>query len=117
MLTLLSVAMMVLDHRENHMDSIRSFLSVIVYPIQSLVNLPRESGYWLSENITTRQALQEENTSLHAQGLLMKFRLQKLETLKAENSRLRQLLDSSSKVEERVIIHGTFFTPRHSEQG
>ncbi len=104
MLALLSVAMMVLDHRENYMDSIRSLLSVIVYPIQSLVDLPRESGYWLSENITARQALQEENTSLHAQELLMKFRLQKLETLKAENSRLRQLLDSSSKVEERVII-------------
>ncbi len=96
--------MMVMDHRQNHMDSIRSVLSVVVYPIQYLVNLPRESGDWLSENLISRQALQEENASLRAQELLLKFRLQKLEALKAENDRLRQLLDSSSKVKERVVI-------------
>ncbi len=96
--------MMVLDHRQNHMDSIRSILSVVVYPIQYLVNLPRESGSWLSENLTTRQVLQEENASLRAQELLLKFRLQKLEALEAENDRLRQLLESSTKVKERVVI-------------
>lgn len=96
--------MMALDHRQNHMDSIRSVLAVVVYPIQYLVSLPRESGYWLSENLASRQVLLEENASLRAQELLLKFRLQKLEALKAENQRLRQLLDSSSRVEERVVI-------------
>lgn len=82
----------------------RDTFSVVTYPLQQLVNLPRTVGGWFEENLATRHALQAENTSLRAQNLLLNVRLQKLATLESENMRLRELLDSSFKINERVLI-------------
>ncbi len=103
-LALLSITMMSLDQRHHHMDSIRAVLSVIIYPLQRLIDLPRESGEWLAESLASRRFLLQENSQLHARQLLLRSRLQKMTALQAENSRLRKLLKSSSRVEERVLI-------------
>jgi len=103
-LALLSITMMSLDQRQHHMDSIRAVLSVILYPLQQLIDLPRESSEWLTESLASRRFLLQENSRLHAHQLLQRSRLQKMAALQAENSRLRKLLKSSSRVEERVLI-------------
>jgi len=95
---------MTLDHRYDHMKNVRAVLSVVIYPVQYLMNLPLATGIWISENMSARQHLMEENRSLHTQHLLLQSRLQKLEALEAENMRLRELLDSSFKVSEQVLI-------------
>lgn len=95
---------MMLDHRQHHLEYVRAVLSVFVYPVQYVVNLPITAGEWFSEGLTSRQDLLEENSSLQAQNLLLKRELQKLEILESENNRLRELLDSSLKVEERVLV-------------
>jgi len=101
---LTSVALMTMDHRQNHLDTIRAGLSLVVYPLQYLVDLPSAAGIWASENLTARATLQEENQQLRARQLLQEVRLQKLYALEAENTRLRELLNSASKVGEQVLI-------------
>ena len=101
---LLSVALMTLDHRQHHLGTMRASLSVIVYPLQFLVNLPGTAREWLGESFATRRTLQEENARLRTQHLVLKADLQKLAALEAENLRLRELLDSSFQVGERVLI-------------
>jgi len=101
---LLSTVMMTLDHRYQHLETFKQALGVLVYPIQFLVNLPWRTAEWVAEGVTTRQQLQEENANLRAEQLLLKGQLQKLAALQAENMRLRQLLDSSKKIGERVLI-------------
>ena len=103
-LSLLAIVMMSLDHRQQHMERLRAVLSVVLYPIQYVIGLPSETGLWLSENLASRHSLLEENKRLHAQQLLLRSRLQKLEAMEAENRRLRELLDSSFRVEGRVLI-------------
>ena len=95
---------MTLDHRYDHMKDVRSALSYVITPIYKLMNLPLETGIWISENLSSRQQLLEENRSLHTQHLFLQSQLQKLEALEAENMRLRELLDSSFKVSEQVLI-------------
>lgn len=95
---------MTLDHRQDHMKNVRAVLSVVIYPVQYLMNLPLAMGSWVSENLSSRQHLLEENETLRAQHLLLESRMQKLEALEAENMRLRGLLDSSSKVSEQVVV-------------
>ena len=95
---------MTLDHRENHLQAARSALSVLIYPIQQLSNLPHSGGKWIAEGLSTRQELQEENASLRTQIFLQQTQLQRLEGLMAENMRLRELLDSSRRINERVLI-------------
>ncbi|NOY62099.1 MAG: rod shape-determining protein MreC [Gammaproteobacteria bacterium] len=103
-LVVLSILLMTLDHRQQHLQDVRAALSLFVYPIQYVFNIPVSAGRWFSENVMTRQELLEENASLSAQRLLLEVRLQKLDVLKIENMRLRQLLDSSIKVNEKVLI-------------
>lgn len=103
-LVLASILLMTIDHRQHHLETLRGALSIVVYPIQFLINLPTTTRSWLQETFATRRGLQEENARLHAQHLLLQARLQKFEALEAENLRLRELLDSSFKVGERVLI-------------
>lgn len=86
---LASVILMTLDHRQNHLDGLRAGLSVALYPIQFLIDLPATAGSWLQDTFATRRTLQEENARLHAQHLLLEARLLKFEALEAENLRLR----------------------------
>lgn len=103
-LVLLSIGLMTIDHREHHLDSVRGGLSVLVYPLQWLVDLPVSTAEWFRESLSTRRELQEENASLRTQQLLLNTQLQKLEALEAENRRLRALLDSSFQVGKRPML-------------
>ncbi len=101
---LASVLLMTLDSRQHHLEAVRGVLSVIVYPLQFVVHAPFKGGKWLSENLAWRQSLIDENHRLREQHLLIQARLGRFEELAAENRRLRELLDSSAKVAERVLI-------------
>ncbi len=99
-----SVALMVMDQRQHHLEAVRSTLSVVLYPLNFIVNLPQSSSRWLSETFSTRKQLHEQNRSLRKENLLLQARQQKLVSLETENQRLRDLLDSSFKIGERVLI-------------
>lgn len=103
-LALVSIALMTLDHRQQHLQALRSSLQVVVFPLRYAVDMPFQIGRWVSENLASRQQLLEQNTSLRSQNLLLQARLQKYADLEAENRRLRALLDSSFKVTDRVLI-------------
>ena len=95
---------MVMDHKYKNLESLRASLSVIVYPLQMSIELPGAMSDWFSESLATRRKLQEENDSLRTQQLMQKVQMQKLASLEAENIRLRELLDSSFEVGEKVLI-------------
>ncbi len=100
----LSVVLMTVDRRANHLKTVRDTLSTVVYPLQVVVNLPIQWGHWLSENLAARSSLVSENERLRRELLIAGSRLEKYTELESENQRLRQLLDSAEKVGERVLI-------------
>ena len=95
---------MMMDHRQSHLESVRAALSIVVYPIQLAVELPGSVSGWFRESLATRRQLQEENVSLQTQLLMLKAQRQKLEALEIENIRLRELLDSSFEVGEKILV-------------
>lgn len=104
LLALLSIGLMTTDHRFHHLDAVRSSLSVLVYPLQYVVNVPAAMVGWAGETFNSRQTLQEQNVELRTQNELLKAQLQKFIAVETENQRLRQLLQSSRRVGERVLI-------------
>lgn len=86
------------------MENVRQVLSYVVYPIQYVVNLPNVGGEWWGEALSTRRELQEENRELMTRQLFLQTQLLKLESLEAENYRLRDLLDSSTDLNQPVLI-------------
>lgn len=101
---LLSVTLMTLDHRTSYVNSIRSSIAVLVYPVQYLVNFPGNVGDWASDSLTSRKTLQEDNATLRTQNLILTTQLQKLNFIESENIQLRNLLESSKRVGERILI-------------
>jgi rod shape-determining protein MreC len=95
---------MVGDHRLTQVEIIRSSLSVLIYPLQQLVNIPALIASRMSEKFASREALQAENERLRQLHFLTSAQLQKLTVLEAENRRLRRLLDSAARLPERAII-------------
>ena len=99
-----SVALMVLDHRDQHLKDIRRYLAAAVHPIHQLADAPFSAGRWARENLAARSDLLARNQHLARDVLVQNARLQRMATLEAENTRLRALLDSTAKVGDQVIV-------------
>lgn len=101
---MLSILLMVLDHRFHQTETLRSVLGTLTYPIQLLAELPADIGNWLADSFKGRTRLQTENHALRRENLKLKAELQQLASLQAENERLRDLLGSAYKIGNRVLV-------------
>ena len=99
-----SILLMVVDHRQNHLDAMRKAIGAAVYPIQLVVDAPFRLWEWIAEGTTTRNDLQLELSRLHTERMLTNARLQRLSALEAENARLRDLLEARSKFRDEIRV-------------
>lgn len=104
LLAIVSIVLMFVDQRFNHLEVVRSNISVALTPLRYLVSLPAHTGNWAGEWFTSFRDLVNENSNLKANSRILNARLQKMQVLQAENTRLRNLLGSSAKVADEVIV-------------
>jgi len=90
--------------RHGAFQSVRTSLSVTVYPVQLMISAPVKWVQYLFESVNAYTTLLEENRKLQDEALVLKTRLLTFAALEQENIRLRGLLDSSFKVGEQVLI-------------
>jgi len=100
----LSIVLIVADHRQHHLDMLRSTLTVVIYPLYYLANLPDNLARLMDGRLASETELRQANTTLRRENLALRARLQQFEALEAENMRLRDLLGSSLKLGDRVVI-------------
>lgn len=101
---LVSIALMVTDHKYFHLEVFRSGISSVVYPLQYTAGLAAELPRRLSTSLASRQALLQENAQLREEQLSLHSRLQRVAALEDENRRLRALLEASVELYERVQV-------------
>jgi len=104
LLGIFSILLMYFDHQRGHLQTVREALSVAVYPIRVVVDLPARALVWGSDSLSTRSRLLDENERLRREGLETRVRLQRLEALEAENGRLRALLESTPRLPDRLLV-------------
>lgn len=104
LLVILSVILMTVDRQAGHLDRVREGLAVLVYPVRIAVDVPYTAWDWLSAALASRSDLLEENEQLQRQLLELSFSQQQLAALRQENERLRELLESSQRVEQSVQV-------------
>ena len=100
----LSILLLVIDHRDNHLDAARRAIGATVYPLRVLVDAPVSLWRWTNETLASRNALQLENSRLNAERLLTQARLQRYSALEAENARLRAMLDARNRMRDEVRV-------------
>lgn len=95
---------MFVDHRGQHLNSLRNLLATLVTPLVYIADIPGDFALWGGERIRSRGELFEENESLKDEVFVLRTQLQKLVALKAENAQLRNLLGTEQKVEGRRLV-------------
>ncbi|MFV3330606.1 rod shape-determining protein MreC [Pseudomonas sp. NY15437] len=103
-LAVLSVALMVVDARFDYLKPVRSQLGLVLSPFYGIADFPVRAWEGVRDQFTSRSELLAENERLKAEQLLMQRRLQKLATLTEQNVRLRELLNSSALVDDKVLV-------------
>jgi rod shape-determining protein MreC len=100
---LLSLTLMFIDQRFNALRPVRITLETLSWPVEMLAQVP-DSLDRLVHNLASRSAIMKQNEALQREHLLLHARLQKMVALEAENRRIRSLLQSSRKLDERMLI-------------
>jgi len=83
---------------------VRRVIGAAVYPIQVAVDAPFRMWEWLAESTADRNELQLEVGRLQAERLLTRARLQQLTALRAENDRLRDLLEARTQIRDEIRV-------------
>jgi len=103
LLSALSVALMILDHRGHHLEKIRAGLNVLAYPIQLIAAAPAYVGGGIADFFTTRGTLRQDNEKLLAERQVLNAKVQQFDALEEENARLRRMLGSAAQVADKAI--------------
>lgn len=104
LLALLAAGLMIVDQRQQHLETIRGALSVALFPLQALVNLPFATWYWASDVAAGRETLMGELKRLREDRLDLQVQVQRLAALEAENARLRAMMGASRQAADRVLV-------------
>ncbi len=105
-LLILSIILMVYDHRTQQLDTVRRAIGAVVYPLQVVVDTPARAWGWMVESSTSRNELELENARLRVAQRLTRAELQQLLALEAENARLRDLLEARDRITGDVRVAG-----------
>jgi rod shape-determining protein MreC len=103
-LILLSLVLMFLDHREQHIDQVRDAIGTAIYPLQLVVDGPARLIEWTGARVRSHDTLLNENEQLKREQQVIRAMLLTQNALEAENARLREMLDAREQVEDRVRV-------------
>ncbi|UDL07390.1 rod shape-determining protein MreC [Marinobacter sp. CA1] len=104
LVVLLSVGLFVAEARFERVEQVRSTIATGLAPVYWLGNAPSQFQDWVAGLMTTREDLLEENDALKARLLILERRALKYAALAAENNELRQLMNSSELLDDRVVV-------------
>ncbi len=92
------------DSNHSWLQTVRYQLGFIVAPTQALAQLPNVLYNWFEESSANQQQLLIENKQLTARNLVLELKMQRLSALEAENVNLRELLNASEQIDDRVLV-------------
>jgi rod shape-determining protein MreC len=102
--SVLSLGLLALDYYTDYLDSVRSVLSIVVTPIVVTADYPARTAILAQETFASQADMRAEIRLLKQDQLLLRAKVIKMAALDAENDRLRDLLGSSAKLQDNVLV-------------
>jgi rod shape-determining protein MreC len=103
-LGIVSVGVMMLDHRSNYLDTVRQWLGAAAAPVYAVVQTPGQAWDWLTGSFADRGRLRTENSELSEQLREARVKLLQFDSLREENVRLRAVREASAGVGGKTMI-------------
>ena len=104
LLSLLALVLICLYSYTNILDKAADKAVDIIFPTYWLVDTPSRVRKWGENKLLSKEALLVENEHLKTELLIHRRKLQKMASVVAENTRLRQLLNSADVIDDRVLV-------------
>lgn len=101
---LVVLVVLIVNSRFGAFETIRSYLDTAVSPFYFVSNTPRQMLDKASKALDSRQKLEQENLLMHQELMLKNSDLLLLDQYKQENIRLRQLLGSPLRQDEKKQV-------------
>lgn len=95
--------LMFIDQRNQTLESLRGGLQTLAYPIKLLLYSPIEGWHAMGEIFAERESLKRENIALQQKLEQLEIAAMRRADLELENARLRNLIESSADVAERMV--------------
>jgi rod shape-determining protein MreC len=103
-LVILAIVFMVTDLNPSRTREARSALSLVMTPVQWLVDMPTRIADDLSDVLVSRRSLVKDNIQLRAEVILLDEQVQQMSALTTENLRLRELLSGRQRIKNDVQL-------------
>ncbi|UNK48653.1 rod shape-determining protein MreC [Lysobacter sp. S4-A87] len=100
----LSVMLIMLDHRGGWLSQARRQVTLMVQPLWMVAGWPGRMVERISDDAGTLTRLTSENRRLRNDLMLNQARMARLQTLAADNARLRGLLDAADRGKLDVVL-------------
>jgi len=101
---ILSFGLMYLDHKDQYLNKVRSYISATTYPIYLIANAPKNIFFNLRETMGQKEKIVLENQRLKRENIALSSKMQKIYKLEQENRRLHDLIDSKPKTEDIFVL-------------
>jgi rod shape-determining protein MreC len=103
-LAVVSITLMVLDHRGSYLETAKMWMGTAAHPFYSVVQAPFDLWNWLTSSFADRANLRDENEQLTEQLRVARIKALQFESLNEENRRLRAIRAASQGIGERTLI-------------
>ena len=101
---LIAATFLVVGRYTHWLEPVRSKLDVLTMPFYWASDIPERLSEWLDDRLLSRQEIEAENKLLRNKVRVQESRLQQMGALVADNLNLRQLMNSSEIVQDRVLV-------------
>lgn len=92
-------------YRPEALNGVRSLLTdTTARPLYWLTSFPSRAWAWGEETMGSRMVLQERNRALEHENLILQRKVLQMAALMAENSRLKELLNSTELLEDSALV-------------
>jgi len=103
-LAVVSALLMLIDSRTPHLQALRSLLSHVTQPVVVAATVPAAVGRWVANETRSEESIGSAYSRLEKENLILRARLQKLESLESENARLHSLLSAKGSGGENALL-------------
>ena len=108
----LAILMMVLDARFRYVETLRSAIAVVAYPLQRAAMSPVELFNGIAGYFASQSTLQRENDTLRNKVLQVARDTLTLEALQSENTQMRRLLEAREKTPAKTSFAEILYSGR-----
>ncbi|MEX2961256.1 rod shape-determining protein MreC [Microbulbifer sp. TYP-18] len=104
LLGLVAVALISIGLFTDWLQPLRERAATLAAPFYQITDTPGRVSDWVAESLQSREELEQENDRLRRRLLLLEHRSQLLAAVRAENTQLKELMNSAETVSERVLV-------------